>query len=77
MYSCMYVQMGGPLWQQVAEGELRLFQADTAHRGAGSSLKGGPLCPLPDCQECDGGVTHLEMRYLGAAPAIVIVSFPS
>jgi len=33
---------------------------------AGRSKDGGPLCPLPECSECRGGVTDLTLRYVGA-----------
>ena len=42
----------------------------------GESLKGGPLCPIPDipeCGECKGGVTTLTFQYNGTAAADVMV----
>lgn len=39
----------------------------------GYSRDGGLLCPLPECQECEGGVTRLTLRYLGQNSAYVQV----
>jgi hypothetical protein len=43
---------------------------------AGESLKGGPLCPVPNipgCGECEGGVTTLTLQYNGTTTADVMV----
>jgi len=39
----------------------------------GESLKGGPLCPIPDCGECKGGVTSLTLKYNGPGPSFIEV----
>lgn len=40
---------------------------------SGASTDGGPLCPLPDCNECDGKVNNLTLQYNGAAAATILV----
>ncbi|MCP4687719.1 MAG: hypothetical protein GY859_06695, partial [Desulfobacterales bacterium] len=40
----------------------------------GYSLKGGKLCPLPECMECDGKVTRLTLLYRGASDGQVVVT---
>ncbi|MCP4688858.1 MAG: hypothetical protein GY859_12460, partial [Desulfobacterales bacterium] len=39
----------------------------------GSSLKGGKLCPLPECMECDGKVTRLTLLYRGASDSQILI----
>ncbi|MHC4633890.1 MAG: DUF7467 domain-containing protein [Planctomycetota bacterium] len=39
----------------------------------GTSKMGGPLCPLPECSECDGGVTRLTLMYTGTSEAEIVV----
>ena len=41
----------------------------------GASLYGGPLCELPvndQCGECDGGLTSLDLQYLGTEDSVFI-----
>ena len=33
-----------------------------------------PVCPLPDCMECEGGVIELTLRYDGDAAAHIVIT---
>jgi hypothetical protein len=65
LHTKIHTSCSKPIGPGLVSGDFKVIE--------GQSKDGGELCPLPECMECDGGVTKLTLHYNGDSAALVQV----